>query len=69
MAVRPPKNSDKQVYVALGSDKSEGRSAYICRNISCVAKAEKLRRIEKTFRMKVDKDIYNEIKRVIENYE
>ena len=69
MAVRPPKSSNKPIYISLGKDKSEGRSAYICQNLSCVLKAEKSRRIEKTFRMKIEKNIYNEIKKVIENHE
>lgn len=69
MVVRPPKNTGKPIYISLGQNKSEGRSAYICPNLSCIIKSEKLRRIEKAFRMKIEKNIYNEIKKVIENHE
>lgn len=70
MIVRPPKNSENNNLSLLeGGNKSSGRSAYICLNSECLKKAQKGRRIEKTFRMRVDNSIYNELERIINNNE
>lgn len=70
MIVRPPKSSENNnLSVLKGGDKSGGRSAYICLNNECLKKAQKGRRIEKTFRMRVDNNIYNELERMINSNE
>ena len=70
MIVRPPKNSEnKNLSVLNGGDKSGGRSAYICLSNECLKKAQKGRRIEKSFRMRVDNNIYNELERMINDNE
>lgn len=66
MIVHPPKNSENtNLTVLKGGNKSGGRSAYICANNDCLKKAQKGRRIEKTFRMRVDNNIYSELERMI----
>lgn len=38
--------------------KKPGRGAYICRNTQCLAKAQKSRRLEKSFSCRVDGEVY-----------
>ncbi len=38
--------------------KQEGRGAYICDNIDCLEKAIKSKRLEKSFEMKIEYEIY-----------
>ena len=45
--------------------KLAGRGAYICDSIECLEKAIKTKRLEKCFDMKIDKNIYNELRGVI----
>lgn len=45
--------------------KANGRGAYICDNIECLEKAIKNKRIEKSFKMAISEDIYNNLKNVI----
>ncbi|OON96307.1 MAG: nucleic acid-binding protein [Epulopiscium sp. Nele67-Bin005] len=48
--------------------KKAGRGAYICKNIDCLLKAEKTRGLERSFKMAVSKEIYEELKQAF-NYE
>ena len=45
--------------------KQEGRGAYICDNSSCLEKAIKSKRLEKSFERKIDEEIYNNLRGVI----
>lgn len=45
--------------------KTEGRGAYICDNIECLDKAIKNKKIEKTFKMKIENEIYENLRGVI----
>ena len=45
--------------------KLAGRGAYICDSIECLEKAIKTKRLEKCFDMKIDENIYNELRGVI----
>lgn len=45
--------------------KQEGRGAYICDNSSCLEKAIKSKRLEKSFERKIDEEIYNKLRGVI----
>lgn len=70
MVVKSPKYKESVCFKVLhGGNKSEGRAAYICSNNECLEKARKAKRLEKSFRMKVDFEIYNLIEREIENYD
>ena len=41
--------------------KSDGRGAYICNNLECVAKMCKGRRLDRAFRTHVDEEVYRSI--------
>lgn len=43
--------------------KLPGRGAYICKNIDCLNKSKKSRRLEKTFKCKIPDDIYEALER------
>lgn len=45
--------------------KVNGRGAYICNNIECLEKAIKSKKLEKSFEMKIDEEIYNNLRGVI----
>ena len=45
--------------------KAEGRGAYICDNIDCLENAIKTRRLERTFKQKIDADIYENLRGVL----
>jgi len=65
---RSPK-SDKNItiHVINVGDKAyfPGRSSYICCNLDCFKKAKKSSRIEKNFKCKIDKEVYDKIENII----
>ena len=70
MVLRSPKSQkDVNFTVLYGGNKSGGRSAYVCISEECLSKAKKARRLEKTFRTKIDSKIYDLIEEEIKNYE
>lgn len=47
--------------------KEPGRGAYICLNMECFEKAKKTKKLEKALDMKINDEIYDEIKNIIES--
>ena len=47
--------------------KKNGRGAYICANRECLEKAIKSKRIEKEFETSISAEIYDELRKMIEN--
>ena len=47
------------------NEKKQGRGAYICNKRECLEKAIKSKSLEKSFKMKIDKDIYDNLRGVI----
>ena len=45
--------------------KLPGRGAYLCDNTECLEKAIKAHRLEKTFEMKIENDIYDKLRGVM----
>ncbi|MCI8964755.1 MAG: YlxR family protein [Clostridia bacterium] len=64
--LRIVKNKENEILVDLTGKKS-GRGAYICRSIECLEKLEKTGRLNKTFEMKIDEEIYKDLRDVIVN--
>ena len=46
--------------------KEPGRGAYICYDIQCLEKAQKTKRIEKVLEIKVENELYEQMKNIIE---
>lgn len=55
--VRVVKSKEGEVSMDL-TGKKAGRGAYVCRNIECLEKAFKAKRLEKNLEAKIDEDIY-----------
>ena len=49
--------------------KQEGRGAYICNNTECLQKAIKSKRLEKVLESKINDDIYENLKKLIDGGE
>ena len=45
--------------------KANGRGAYICDNIECLEKAIKNKKIEKSFKMSIDENVYEDLRTVM----
>lgn len=54
-------NKDGNIFID-NTGKLEGRGAYLCNSKECIEKAVKSRRLERSFRMKIDEKLYEQIK-------
>ncbi|AIS52483.1 putative nucleic-acid-binding protein implicated in transcription termination [Thermoanaerobacter kivui] len=64
--VRRAKDSGVQVDL---TGKVAGRGCYICRNVDCFEKAVKLKRIEKALEIPISEEIYQQLKREVQDEE
>lgn len=63
--IRIVKKEDKKVEIDL-TGKANGRGAYICRNVDCIDEAEKTKKLSRALKMEVSKDVYEELKKLVE---
>ena len=57
---------DKQGNINVDkTGKANGRGAYICDNKECLEKLKKSKRLEKTFEMSIDENLYEELESVL----
>lgn len=64
--IRVVKNKDGEVSIDV-TGKKPGRGAYICRNVDCLEKAVKQKRLEKNLEKKIDDELYARLKDEIIN--
>lgn len=64
--IRVVKTNEGEVSVDLTGKKS-GRGAYVCKNIECLEKAFKAKRLNKNLQTNISEDIYNKLKEEILN--
>ncbi len=64
--IRVVKNKEGEISIDL-IGKKPGRGAYICKNLECLNKAIKSKRLEKNLEQKIDDDIYNNLKGTLIN--
>lgn len=62
--IRIVKNQEKEITIDK-TGKKQGRGAYICDSVDCLEKATKSRRLERSFEMKMDEEIYEKLRGVI----
>ena len=62
--IRVVKNKNEDISIDK-TGKANGRGAYLCNNIECLEKAIKSKRLEKTFEMKINEEIYNDLRGVM----
>ncbi|MHC1750523.1 MAG: RNase P modulator RnpM [Cellulosilyticaceae bacterium] len=66
--IRIVKNSEDEFSLDF-TGKKPGRGAYICKDIACLDKAEKNKGLERSYKMTVDKTIYDALRKEFENHE
>ena len=62
--IRIVKNKDGIISVDR-SGKAQGRGAYICKNIECLEKAIKSKKLERSLKTKIDLQIYESLRGVM----
>ena len=62
--IRIVKNKDGEIFIDL-TGKADGRGAYICNNVQCLEKTVKSKRLENSFNIKIDNEIYESLRGVI----
>ena len=62
--IRIVKNKQGEINIDK-TGKMPGRGAYICDNISCLEKLIKTKKLERVFQMKIEDDIYEELRGVL----
>ena len=66
--IRIVKQNDGNILVDV-SGKINGRGAYICKNIECLEKAIKSKKLERNFETKIDDEIYENLRNVLKEIE
>lgn len=66
--IRVVKNKENEISIDLHG-KKPGRGAYICRDIQCLEKAVKTKRLERNLETKINDEIYDKLKEEIINAE
>jgi len=62
--VRVVKTPNGEILLDL-TGKASGRGAYICNNAECLKKAQKSKRIERTFEMTIPDEVYKQMEEEI----
>ena len=62
--IRVVKNKESEINIDK-TGRLPGRGAYICSSIECLEKAIKNHRLEKTFEMKIESEIYDKLRGVM----
>ena len=64
--LRIVKNKENEISIDK-TGKKEGRGAYICKNKECLEKAIKNRKLEKSFKMKISEEVYENLRDMMIN--
>ena len=62
--IRIVKNKENQIKIDK-TGKQEGRGAYLCNDTQCLEKVIKSKRLEKVLEIKIEKEIYENLRGVI----
>ena len=63
--IRVVKTAEGDVSIDF-TGRANGRGAYICNDVACLEKAVKTRRLSKAFSMQIDMQIYEDLRKAIE---
>lgn len=66
--VRVVKNQEGVISLDL-TGKMAGRGAYVCRDIECLKKARKARRLEKAFSCRIPEEVYDRMEEALQSSE
>lgn len=64
--IRVVKSKEGDISIDL-IGKKPGRGAYVCKNIECLEKAYKTKKLERNLEAKIDEEIYNRLKEEVVN--
>lgn len=64
--IRIVKTTEGEVLLDF-TGKKNGRGAYVCRDISCLEKAIKTKRLSRAFEMPIENEVYEKLKVEIES--
>ena len=64
--VRVVKNQEGEISLDL-TGKKAGRGAYVCRDIECLKKARKARRLEKAFSCRIPEEVYDRMEEALQS--
>lgn len=64
--LRIVKNKENEIKVDENG-KEQGRGAYICYSVECLEKAQKSKKLDKSLDIKIQDEIYDQIKKIIIN--
>lgn len=64
--IRIVKNSENEISVDING-KMNGRGAYICSNIECLALAQKGKKLSRALEVEVPNGVYEDLKKIIES--
>ena len=59
--IRIVKNKEGNIFIDKTS-KANGRGAYLCDNLDCLEKAIKTKKLERTFEIKVNTEVYEDLR-------
>ena len=62
--IRVVRNKEGEITIDK-TGKANGRGAYLCDNIDCLEKAIKNKRLERSFEMKIEDEIYEKLRGVM----
>ncbi len=60
--IRVIKTNEEQIFMDA-TGKKNGRGAYICPNLSCLNKAIKNKGLERSFKMSIPSEVYEQLKK------
>lgn len=63
--VRVVRNAEGDISVDL-TGKKPGRGAYICKNVECLRKARKAKRLERSFACMIPTEVYDRLEKEME---
>ena len=66
--VRVVKSQDGEIALDV-TGKKAGRGAYVCRDIECLKKARKARRLEKAFSCRIPDEVYDRMEEELQSGE
>lgn len=66
--VRVVKTPEGEICVDL-SGRKNGRGAYICKNLECLKKARKTKRIERAFECQISEEVYDRLEEQLKKNE
>ena len=62
--IRIVKNKENEILIDQ-TGKAQGRGAYLCKDVQCLEKVKKLKRLEKALEINIEEEIYEKIRGVI----